>query len=74
EIGLIIKFGLFSGLREEELLYVHNKPICPNLGLQLRQTPRNEQTKRDFSNFNPMASWTQKMLFLTHANKNVGGI
>jgi intergrase/recombinase len=32
EIGLIIKFGLFSGLREEELVYVHKKPICPNLG------------------------------------------
>jgi intergrase/recombinase len=31
EIGLIVKFGLFSGLREDELVYVHKKPICPNL-------------------------------------------
>jgi intergrase/recombinase len=31
EIGLIVKFGLFSGLREDELIYIHNKPLCSNL-------------------------------------------
>jgi intergrase/recombinase len=31
EIGLIVKFGLFSGLREDELIYVYSKPICSNL-------------------------------------------
>lgn len=31
EIGLIVKFGLFSGLREDELIYVYGKPICANL-------------------------------------------
>jgi intergrase/recombinase len=31
EIGLIVKFGLFSGLREDELIYVYGKPICTNL-------------------------------------------
>ena len=30
EIGLIVKFGLFSGLREDEMIYVYNK-ICTNL-------------------------------------------
>jgi intergrase/recombinase len=32
EMGLVIKFGLFSGLREEEMIYVHDRPICENLG------------------------------------------
>jgi intergrase/recombinase len=31
EIGLIVKVGLYSGLREEELVYVYKKSICPNL-------------------------------------------
>lgn len=31
EIGLIVKFGLFSGLREDEMVYVYDKPICNNL-------------------------------------------
>ncbi len=31
EIGLIVKFGLFSGLREDELIYVYGKQICTNL-------------------------------------------
>jgi intergrase/recombinase len=31
DIGTILKFGLFSGLREEELVYVYSRPICQNL-------------------------------------------
>jgi intergrase/recombinase len=31
EIGLIVKFGLFSGLREDEMVYVYNKPTCTDL-------------------------------------------
>ena len=31
EIGTIVKFGMFSGLREDEMVYVYNKPICPDL-------------------------------------------
>ena len=30
EVGFIIKVGLFSGLREEEILYSHSKEICPD--------------------------------------------
>ena len=30
EIGFIIKVGLFSGLREEEIIYCHSKEICPD--------------------------------------------
>lgn len=29
--GLIIKVGLFTGLREDEILYIHKKEICNNL-------------------------------------------
>jgi hypothetical protein len=32
EIGLTIKVGLFSGLREDEIVYIHDKEICRNLG------------------------------------------
>ena len=32
EIGLIVKFAMFSGLREDELVYIYRKEICPNLG------------------------------------------
>jgi intergrase/recombinase len=32
ELGLIVRFGLFSGLREEEMIYVHGKQLCENLG------------------------------------------
>jgi intergrase/recombinase len=32
EIGLTIKVGLFSGLREEEIIYLHNTGVCSNLG------------------------------------------
>jgi hypothetical protein len=28
DIGLTIKVGLFSGLREDEIIYMHNKEIC----------------------------------------------
>ena len=30
DIGFIIKVGLFSGLREEEIIYSHSKEICPD--------------------------------------------
>jgi len=30
-IGLIVKMGLYSGLKEEELVYAYKKSICPNL-------------------------------------------
>ena len=30
EVGFIIKVGLFSGLREEEIIYSHGKEICPD--------------------------------------------
>jgi intergrase/recombinase len=32
EIGLTVKVGLFSGLREEEIIHIHNTEICNNLG------------------------------------------
>jgi intergrase/recombinase len=32
DIGLTVKVGLFSGLREDEIVYVHDKEICSNLG------------------------------------------
>jgi intergrase/recombinase len=32
DLGLTIKVGLFSGLREDEIIYIHNKEICNNLG------------------------------------------
>jgi hypothetical protein len=28
EIGLIVKMGLYSGLREEELVYAYKKSVC----------------------------------------------
>jgi intergrase/recombinase len=31
EISTIIKFGMFSGLREDEMIHVYNKNICPDL-------------------------------------------
>ncbi|HKO65083.1 MAG TPA: integrase [Candidatus Nitrosocosmicus sp.] len=31
DIGILIKFALFSGLRGEEITYVHDTPICNNL-------------------------------------------
>jgi intergrase/recombinase len=30
EIGFTVRMGLFTGLREEELYYIHNKEICNN--------------------------------------------
>ena len=33
EIGLTVKVGLFSGLRENEIIYIHNTEIC-NIILQ----------------------------------------
>src|SRR5215208_1821940 len=32
DLGLTIKVGLFSGLREDEIIFMHNKEICNNLG------------------------------------------
>jgi hypothetical protein len=32
EIGLTVKIGLFSGLREDEIIYIHNTEMCNNLG------------------------------------------
>jgi intergrase/recombinase len=32
EIGLIVRFAMFSGLREDELVYIHRKEVCSNLG------------------------------------------
>jgi intergrase/recombinase len=31
EIGLTVKVGLYSGLRQEEIIYLHNTDICNNL-------------------------------------------
>jgi intergrase/recombinase len=31
DMGLIVKFGLFSGLREDEMVHVYNKTLCNNL-------------------------------------------
>jgi hypothetical protein len=30
EIGFTIKMGLFTGLREDDLYYIHDKEICNN--------------------------------------------
>ena len=30
DIGFTIKVGLFSGLREDEMIYSHSKEICPD--------------------------------------------
>ncbi|MFZ0510530.1 MAG: hypothetical protein WAM14_02890, partial [Candidatus Nitrosopolaris sp.] len=30
EIGFTVRMGLFTGLREEELYYIHEKEICCN--------------------------------------------
>lgn len=30
DLGLIIKFGLYSGLREDEMVYIYDKDICPD--------------------------------------------
>ncbi len=32
DIGLTVKVGLFTGLREEEIIYIHNTELCGNLG------------------------------------------
>ncbi len=32
EIGLTIRMGLFTGLREDEIVYAHNMEICDNKG------------------------------------------
>ena len=32
DIGLTVKVGLFFGLREDEIVYIHDKEICSNLG------------------------------------------
>ncbi len=28
DIGTIVRFGIYSGLREDEMVYVHKKPVC----------------------------------------------
>jgi hypothetical protein len=30
DIGFVVKIGLFTGLREEELYYIHDKEVCNN--------------------------------------------
>ena len=30
ELGLIARAGLFTGIREDELVYIHNTPVCDN--------------------------------------------
>ena len=30
DIGFIVRIGLFTGLREDELYYIHDKEICNN--------------------------------------------
>ena len=32
DIGLTVKVGLFSGLREDEIVYIHDKETCTNPG------------------------------------------
>lgn len=32
DIGQTVKVGLFTGLREDEIIYIHNKDLCSNLG------------------------------------------
>jgi hypothetical protein len=32
EIGLTIKIGLYTGLRQEEIVHLHKTGICSNLG------------------------------------------
>jgi intergrase/recombinase len=32
EIGITIKVGLYTGLRQEEILYLHKTALCTNLG------------------------------------------
>ena len=32
DIGQTVKVGLFTGLREDEIIYIHNKELCSNLG------------------------------------------
>ena len=31
DLGTVVKFGLYSGLREEEMVHVWNSEICPDL-------------------------------------------
>jgi intergrase/recombinase len=31
ELAIVVRFALFSGLRGEEMLYVHEKPLCEHL-------------------------------------------
>lgn len=33
DIGVLIKFALYSGLRGEEIAYVHDTSVCSNLGM-----------------------------------------
>jgi intergrase/recombinase len=32
DIGQTVKVGLLTGLREDEIIYIHNKELCSNLG------------------------------------------
>jgi hypothetical protein len=35
EIGFTVRMGLFTGLRKEELYYIHDREICYNELLQM---------------------------------------
>jgi intergrase/recombinase len=75
EIGLIVKMGLYSGLREDELVYVHKRPMCSNLAacdcdkLHVVDKPNGTSVV--------LIQWhrrTQKMLFFYHTHQSLDGI
>lgn len=76
DMGLIVKFGLFSGLREDEMVYVYNKTLCDNLSgcVCMRKHSRSRKTKWHINSTNTMASRTQKMLFYNSSHNNFQSI